>query len=215
MAESTPPKKAPADPPKAAAKKPAPAGSKPPASKPAAKPAAKKDAPAAAAEPRGGAAPATPAAPSEEVTVVDQPTPQKHAARAKPTLTRKQRERLGLRRILNARRPRFRRQQWYEYARLANTGWRRPRGVDSAMRRHFGYETKVVRVGFRGPADVRGLHPSGFEEVRVVTLADLARVDPKRQAARIAATIGRRKLALLYAEADKRGVRVLNRRQIK
>lgn len=152
----------------------------------------------------------------ETVEIVEKPTPKKHVARPKPQLTKEQEAALHLRRLVAQRRPkRFQRQQWYEYKRLANSGWRKPTGVDSAMRRHFGYEQPVVRVGFRGPAAARGLHPSGFQEVHVEQASALAQVDPKTQAVRFSRTLGTRKLKLLYAEADKLGVRILNRRNLK
>lgn len=158
--------------------------------------------------------PAAKEAKAKEVKIVEAPAPAVHTPRAKPQLSKEQRARLALRATIDRRRPAFRRQQWYEYKRLENSGWRRPTGVDSAMRRHFGYEQSVVRVGFRGPADVRGLHPSGFREVRVETMKDLDTIDPKRQAARVARTLGRRRLVAIYEAADKKGIRILNRRKL-
>src|SRR5688572_5014382 len=151
----------------------------------------------------------------DDVKIVEKTTPREHKAQAKPTLTKETQDGLRLRRAIASRRPKkFRRQQWYEYKRLEDSGWRKPTGVDSAMRRHFGYEQPVVRVGFRGPAATRGLHPTGFQEVRVERVEDLSKIDPKTQAARVSGGLGTRKLKLVYAEADKRGVRVLNRRQL-
>jgi len=151
----------------------------------------------------------------DDVTIVEKTTKKEHKAQAKPTLTKEIEEGLRLRRAIASRRPKkFRRQQWYEYKRLEDSGWRKPTGVDSAMRRHFGYEQPVVRVGFRGPAATRGLHPTGFQEVRVERVADLEKIDPKTQAARVSGGLGTRSLKLVYAEADKRGVRVLNRRNL-
>jgi large subunit ribosomal protein L32e len=155
-----------------------------------------------------------PAPKGDETKIVDTPTEKKHVARAKANLTDEQRKALQLRDTIAGRRPWFRRQQWYEYKRLADSGWRRPRGVDSAMRRHFGYEQPCVRVGFAGPKSVRGLHASGFQEVYVEVLDDLKKVDTKTQAARVSGTLGTRKLRILYDAADKLGVRILNRRTL-
>ena len=155
-----------------------------------------------------------PAPKTEDVKIVDTPTEKKHVARAKANLTDEQRKALSLRENIAGRRPWFRRTQWYEYKRLSDTGWRRPRGVDSAMRRHFGYEQPVVRVGFAGPKSVRGLHASGFQEVYVEVLSDLKKIDVKTQAARVSGTLGTRRLRELYVEADKLGVRILNRRNL-
>jgi large subunit ribosomal protein L32e len=203
--------------PKAAEPKAAPAPKPAPAAPKAEKPVAKTDKPAAtkaekpAAKPAGKAA--KPAATSD-VKIVDKPTIKKHVARPKATLTAEQREALALRKTIAGRRPWFRRQQWYEYKKLANSGWRKPTGIDSAMRRHFGYEQSVVRVGFAGPKSVRGLHSSGFMEVYVAKLEDLKAIDPKTQAARISGTLGARRLRPIYEQADKLGVRVLNRRNL-
>lgn len=189
-----------------------------PAAAPKTAPAPKTDKPEAKKGPQpaakaGGKEKKEGAAAKDEVKIVEEPK-REHKARLKADLTDEQRARLQLRAAISGRRPAFRRQQWYEYKKLEDSGWRKPRGQDSAMRRHFGYEQNVVRVGYRGPADVRGLHPSGFEEVRVTTLEDLASIQPKKQAARVSANVGARKLKLIYAEADKRGVRILNRRTL-
>lgn len=178
-------------------------------------PAAKASAKAEKAAAPGAAKGKSPADRKEGVKIVEAVSKApEHRARAKPQISPQTRQALALRRVIDRRRPTFRRQQWYEYKRLEDSGWRYPRGVDSAMRRHFGYEQPVVRVGFRGPVGARGLHPSGFQEVHVGTLADLATINPKTHAARIARTLGTRKLKLVYAEADKRGIRILNRRKL-
>jgi large subunit ribosomal protein L32e len=148
-----------------------------------------------------------------DVKIVDQPAEKKHVARAKANITADQKKSLQLRSQISDRRPWFRRTQWYEYKRLG-TAWRKPMGMDSAMRRHFGYEQSVVKIGFGGPKSVRGLHPSGFREVYVDQIEQLKAIDVKTQAARISGTLGTRKLKLIYAEADKLGVRILNRRTL-
>ena len=82
------------------------------------------------------------------------------------------------------------------------------------MRRHFKYRLTVVQPGFRGPASVRGLHPSGFEEVRINTPKDVDNVDPKTQAIRIARTVGDKKREVIVKKADELGIRVFNRRDL-
>ena len=73
----------------------------------------------------------------------------------------------------NASMPKFRRQEWFRYFRLARTGWRKPNGYQSKQRLNMKYRTPMVRIGHRKIASVRGLHPSGFEEVLVKTPSDL------------------------------------------
>lgn len=137
-----------------------------------------------------------------------------HKARLKPTLSDDVKRALQIRQAVDDRRPAFRRQQWFEYKKLARSGWRVPRGGESAMRMHMGYRPNVPSIGFRGPAAARGLHSSGFAEVRVMNVDDLAKIDAKTQAARVGGGVGKRKLKFIYEEADKLGIRVLNRREI-
>jgi len=155
-----------------------------------------KNAPAA---PAAGTAPAAPAA-------------EKHVARPKPTLTDAQRQALGLRREKDAHRPAFRRHEWWRYVRLGgkHAPWRVPRGIHSKTRRHWGYRPPLVSIGYRGPADVRGLHPSGFQEVLVHNVAEVARLDKATQAARVGGTVGARKQEQIEKEAARLGIRILN-----
>jgi large subunit ribosomal protein L32e len=118
---------------------------------------------------------------------------------------------LALRGTLDRRRPRFVRQQSYRYARVGRDGsWRRPRGLQSKQRRHYGYRSEVVRIGYRSPARVRGLHPSGFAIVLVQNRGDLEGLDGGRQAAVIGRTVGTRRRLALEEEARRLGIRVLN-----
>ncbi len=137
-----------------------------------------------------------------------------YAANAKPTLDDDQKSALGIRRLKNAARPAFRRHEWWRYKKLGgkHASWRVPRGIHSKVRRHFGYRPPLVSIGYGGPAAVRGLHPSGFEEVLVHNVEALAAMNKETQAARVGGTVGGRKAKLIEAEADKRGIRVLNRR---
>lgn len=137
---------------------------------------------------------------------------EEHEARKKPELADAARAALRMRSQLASRRPTFYRQEWYRYRRLGLT-WRKPQGGQSKLRRHLGYRINVVSIGFRGPKAVRGLHPSGFQEVLVHTVGELKGVDPKTQAVRIAGTVGTRKRAMIQEEAEELGLRVLNRRE--
>ena len=114
---------------------------------------------------------------------------------------------------MSHKRPNFRRQNWFRYKRLGQK-WRRPRGIHSKMRRHFKYRIPVLQAGFRGPASVRGLHPSGFEEVLVYNPKNLEDVDPKAQAIRISSKVGDKKREMIVQKADELKIRVLNRRDL-
>ena len=79
------------------------------------------------------------------------------------------------------------------------------------MRINLKYRPNKVRVGYRGPKETRGLHPSGFEEVAVDNVRDIENVNPKTQAARIGSTVGTKKRIEIEKKAEELDVRVLNR----
>lgn len=161
-----------------------------------------KDAPKAKAE----------AAPVESKPAAATP----YKAKPSPKLSPEQKQALGVRAAKKAVQPRFRRHEWFRYKKLGgkHAAWRVPRGIHSKTRRHWGYRPPLVSIGYGGPADVRGLHPSGFQEVLVQNEADLANVDKATQAARIGGTVGGRKRVLIVAAADKAGIHVLNRGEL-
>lgn len=78
------------------------------------------------------------------------------------------------------------------------------------MRINLKYRPSKVRVGFRGPKEVRGLHSSGFEEVMAYNVADLEDVDPKKQAVRIGSTVGTKKRLKIAKRAEELEIRILN-----
>ncbi len=118
---------------------------------------------------------------------------------------------LATRAFLDDKRPRFVRQAAHRYQRIGrDEAWRRPRGQQSKQRRHYGYRSQIVRVGYRSPAAVRGLTPTGFRPVIVRTREDLDGLDVGRDAAVIARTVGTRRRLVLEEEARRLGIHVLN-----
>ena len=138
---------------------------------------------------------------------------EEYKPRQKPVLDKQTKKDFSKRNRLSHKRPSFKRQNWFRYKRLGEK-WRRPRGIHSKMRRHFKYRIPVVQVGFRGPASVRGLHPSGFEEVLVHNTKEVENVNPETQAVRISSTVGDKKRELIVKKADELKIRVLNRRDL-
>jgi len=118
-------------------------------------------------------------------------------------------ELLKLRAEIASRRPEFVRQESWRYKRL-KPSWRKPKGIDSKMRLQVKGWPKIVKVGYRGPAAVRGLHPSGFRDVLVYNVSDLLRLNPETDAARIAHTVGAKKRLEILAKAKELGIKVLN-----
>ncbi len=128
----------------------------------------------------------------------------------KPALSKEQKKLLKKKIEQSRKRPEFRRQEWFRYKKFGEE-WRKPRGKHSKMREHLARKPPVVDSGFRGPREVRGLHPSGFREVLVHNVAELFGIDNSIQAARIARTVGARKRAEIEEKADEMKIRILNR----
>jgi len=127
----------------------------------------------------------------------------------KPKLSDEEKRLLRIRNNLNRVRPWFRRHYLFRYKRLGYH-WIRPKGKHSKMREHKGYRPPVVDSGYRGPRKVRGLHPSGFREVLVHNVKELEKIDPEREAARIASRVGVKKRMEIEKRAEELNIRILN-----
>ena len=110
---------------------------------------------------------------------------------------------------LKRKKPSLKRQDWRKFKKLG-TKWRKPTGDSSKMRLGIGGKPKSVKVGYGNPIIIRGLHPSGYEEILVSNANDLAELDPKTQAARFIHSMGKRKRQGLVAKANELGIKVLN-----
>jgi len=117
---------------------------------------------------------------------------------------------LRLRLQMKRRKPEFVRIDQWRYKRIEDSGWRNQRTLDNKIRRKWKGWPKPVEVGYRKPAAVRGLHPSGFVEVLVHRPEDLAGLDPKVHAVRIGRTVGLRKRLEIVKKARELGFYVLN-----
>ena len=134
----------------------------------------------------------------------------------KPDLDENKVKMLKVRSEKKKQQPAFKRQEWWRYKRLGD-GWRKPKGLHSKMRINRRYRPNNVSIGYRGPRNVRGFHPSGFQEVMVHNskqLEELA-IDPKVNAIRIGGTVGMKKRLVIQEKADEMGIRVLNRKEEK
>ncbi len=111
------------------------------------------------------------------------------------------------------KKPKFRRQESWRFKRVADV-WRKPRGIDSKMRKKVKGWPLSPTIGYRSPKKTRDLHPSGFVVTRVHSVEDLGGIDPELQAIRIGRTVGSRKRVEILARAGEKGIHVLNPRTI-
>jgi large subunit ribosomal protein L32e len=149
-----------------------------------------------------------PAEKKDDVEIVDE-TEKKYKPKIKPELTDEIKRKLVIRKQLKKRTPEFLREEWFRYKRIPRN-WRVPDGYTSKMRRNIKYRPSKVHVGFKGPKEVRGFHPSGFQEVIIHTVAELDRINPKTHAARIGSTVGTKKRLEIAKKAEELNIRLLN-----
>ena len=107
--------------------------------------------------------------------------------------------------------PEFIRYHWWRYFRLERGyKWRKPKGNDNKSRLQLKGYPPIVKVGYRTPKEVRGLHPSGLEPVIVHNEKELEKVDKEKQIVYIASGVGKRKREIIVKKAAELGIRVAN-----
>lgn len=116
---------------------------------------------------------------------------------------------MKLRKRISQRRPKFSQFESWRYVRIKDH-WRRPKGIDNHMRQKRKGWPRTVNIGYGSPKAVRGLHPSGRDEVAVFNVGDLAIIDPETQVARIGGTVGVKKRINILREAERQAISVLN-----
>ena len=148
---------------------------------------------------------------TDDVEIVDEKKGA-YKPKIKPQLNEKEKEQLVIRRQIKKRTPHFLRDEGFRYKRIPKN-WRRPTGYTSKLRINLKYRPSKVRVGFRAPKIVRGLHASGFKEIIIHTIKELETIDPKKQAVRIGGTVGTKKRLEIAKRAGELDIRVLNMRE--
>jgi large subunit ribosomal protein L32e len=129
--------------------------------------------------------------------------------KAKQTEENRLKALVAKRKEVSDRRPAFVRQESWRYVRI-HPEWRKPKGVDSKIRRQDKGWPALVRIGYRGPAAARGLHPSGHYDILVHRPGDLDSLVPGKDVARIGGTVGAKKRKAILDRATELGIRVVN-----
>ena len=118
-------------------------------------------------------------------------------------------------RKIRSKKVEFLRYDWDKYNRIGRQEtWRKPKGRDNAMRLELkGYPPRV-KVGYRTPKDIRGLHPSGLIPVYIRNEKDLEKVANLKEKERaiivFSSALGLKKKLELVEKAKQLGVKVAN-----
>merc|ERR1712113_159477 len=108
----------------------------------------------------------------------------------------------------------FKRHQWNRHSKL-NQGpptWRRPKGIDSRVRRRFKGTLAMVNIGYGNNKKTRHVLPNGFKKFPVSNLKDLEMLLMQNRiyAAEIAHNVSTRKRKEIVERAAQMNVKVLN-----
>jgi len=116
---------------------------------------------------------------------------------------------LKLRLKMKRKKPEFLRQNAKNLKTLGKK-WRMPRGRHSKLKMHKKSKGFMPNTGYGSPVEVRGFHPSGFEEVLIYNSNDLTKINPTNQACRIASTVGKKKRLDIMKKSEELKIKVLN-----
>jgi len=118
-------------------------------------------------------------------------------------------ELLEKRKSLKSKKPEFIYQDAHKKVRIP-WKWRRPRGSGSKMRiGHRGYK-RPLEVGWGSQKEVKGLDKNGLMPVLVHNAAELAKLDPKKDAVVIGSGVGAKKKITIIEQAAKKGLKISN-----
>lgn len=117
-------------------------------------------------------------------------------------------ELITLRNSLNKRRPNFYKQSSHKKSKLEKK-WRKARGCDSKIKIRWRNKQPMVEVGYRGPAEVRGLSREGFNIILANNVNDLNKTNKTKDIICIAG-VGNRKKVEIVKECLKIGLKIIN-----
>lgn len=105
----------------------------------------------------------------------------------------------------------FKRHHSDRYKRVGDS-WRKPKGIDSAVRRRFRGTVRMPKIGYGSNKKTRHLMPSGHKAFLVSNLAELEILvlQTKTYAAEIAHNVSSRNRVALVERAKALGVKVTN-----
>ena len=121
-------------------------------------------------------------------------------------------EKIAKRQVVKEHNPDFIRPESWRYVRL-QTNWRKPKGIDHHQRKQKSRgRPSLVKIGYGGPKDSRGLHPSGYTDNLVFNLNDLGQLDPKKDGVRFGHSVGTKKRKEIMVKAIEQKFKIFNAR---
>jgi len=111
--------------------------------------------------------------------------------------------------MLKRKKTKFIRQSGKNLKRLGKK-WRKPRGSQSKLRKYKKSRGFMPHPGYGSPKLIRGLHPSGLEDVLIYNQNELEKLNPEKQACRIASSIGKKKKIEIMKRAEELKIKILN-----
>lgn len=116
---------------------------------------------------------------------------------------------LELRAKIKDKKPEFIRQDNPKRMKL-NYKWRKPKGIHSKIRHHFKGRRKMPSPGFKSPIEVRGLHSTGLNIIKVFSIEDLKKIRNGKDGIVISKQVGMRKQLEILKKAKELKIEVLN-----
>ncbi len=107
------------------------------------------------------------------------------------------------------RKPIFIRQASKRKSRLSPK-WRKPKGLQSKLRRKLRGHSKYPKTGYKNPKKMRNLSPEGLKIVYINNISSIDNIDPEKQAVIISAALGNKKKKIIVDKADKKKIKILN-----
>ncbi|MDI6730768.1 MAG: 50S ribosomal protein L32e [Candidatus Altarchaeum sp.] len=110
------------------------------------------------------------------------------------------------------KKPKFLRQQYGMIMRLKKV-WRKPRGTDGKLKIEKRGQGHLVKIGYKKPKGIRGIHPSGYWTVNIANPKELENINKETHAAIIFSQVGRKKRNEIIKKANELNIVILNPRK--
>mmetsp|Transcript_20894 Transcript_20894/g.31004 ORF Transcript_20894/g.31004 Transcript_20894/m.31004 type:complete len:135 (-) Transcript_20894:51-455(-) len=114
--------------------------------------------------------------------------------------------------IVKKRTKKFARHFSNRFIRIRNSGWRRPKGIDSRVRRKFKGSIPMPNIGYGSNRKTRNILPCGFKKFSVHNVKELEMLlmHNRKYAAEIATQVSAKQRKVLLARAAELDIKVLN-----